>query len=399
MKRHFPFTPALVLLFLSPMIAEMLTCSTPPVMFFNPFSLILQCLLYGGGAIIIRELTLKWGKGWPTILTLGAAYGIIEEGIMCKSFFDPKWPDVLTSTGLYGRWLDVNWVWTLNLIIYHSLISIASSIFLVMMLFPEQSETPWVTPRNFKTLTYLFATNMLFCFFFLNPPGRAFVYRPSIVHLLITVLCILALYKKAETLPKAFSSTYSGISKCPHPFWLGAVGFLSAVMLYAVTGILKSIQMPFIFALAIISLITALICRSVWNWAHTDRSWSRFHQTAIGVISISIVSLVIVLLTAAAIGKLKLNGLLVLPVGILIFAIDRKLWRLSRIVSSWSDLHSLALVIGALVLYAIFSLLFGLRVIPIAKNTTGCIADSFVFLIFFAGIYVKTRRRLSFTTI
>jgi len=30
-----------------------------------------------------------------TILILGAAYGIVEEGLMVKSFFDPQWVDLV----------------------------------------------------------------------------------------------------------------------------------------------------------------------------------------------------------------------------------------------------------------------------------------------------------------
>jgi len=94
--------PALVLFFLAPAIGELLSGSTPPVEFFKPFSLFLLSALYGSGALLSRELALRWGKRWPTILALGLAYGIIEEGLMVKSFFDPAWID-LGVLGVYGR--------------------------------------------------------------------------------------------------------------------------------------------------------------------------------------------------------------------------------------------------------------------------------------------------------
>ncbi|MCG2769572.1 MAG: hypothetical protein L6435_14495 [Anaerolineae bacterium] len=37
--------------------------------------------------MLIRELRVRWGKGWPTVFVLGAAYGVLEEGLMVKSFF------------------------------------------------------------------------------------------------------------------------------------------------------------------------------------------------------------------------------------------------------------------------------------------------------------------------
>ena len=57
--------PALVLFFLAPVIGELLSGSAPPIEFFNPFSLIILPALYGSGALLVRELTLRWKKRWP----------------------------------------------------------------------------------------------------------------------------------------------------------------------------------------------------------------------------------------------------------------------------------------------------------------------------------------------
>jgi len=81
--------PAWVLYFLAPIIGELLSGSAPPIEFFNPFGLLILPALYGSGAILARELALRREKRWPTILVLGLAYGILEEGLMVKSFFDP----------------------------------------------------------------------------------------------------------------------------------------------------------------------------------------------------------------------------------------------------------------------------------------------------------------------
>jgi len=43
--------------------------------------------------------------GWQPLL--GAAYGIVEKGLMLKSFFGPNWPNLVSMHG-YGRWLGVN---------------------------------------------------------------------------------------------------------------------------------------------------------------------------------------------------------------------------------------------------------------------------------------------------
>jgi hypothetical protein len=46
------------------------------------------------GAALFGEGDSALAQGWPTIMAMGAAYGIIEEALMTKSFFDPGWMDV-----------------------------------------------------------------------------------------------------------------------------------------------------------------------------------------------------------------------------------------------------------------------------------------------------------------
>ena len=63
--------PALLTLFLlAPIIPEMLTGSTPPLMFINPISLLFETGLYGSGAILIRELIWRHGLGSSSIVML-----------------------------------------------------------------------------------------------------------------------------------------------------------------------------------------------------------------------------------------------------------------------------------------------------------------------------------------
>ena len=95
-----------VILLLPPMIGELLSASTPPLEFFNPIVMGILVGLYGTGALLIREDTIIWDKNWGCVLILGAAYGITEEGLAVKSFFDPHWMD-LGILGVYGRWLGV----------------------------------------------------------------------------------------------------------------------------------------------------------------------------------------------------------------------------------------------------------------------------------------------------
>jgi hypothetical protein len=215
MKRIIP--PALVLYFLSPAIGELLSGSAPPIEFFNPFGLMILPALYGSGALLVRELTLRWEKRWPTILVLGLAYGIIEEGLMVKSFFDPNWMD-LGPLGVYGRWAGVNWVWSISLMIYHSVISIAIPILLVEMLYPERRDEPWLGKRGRIGLSVLLVLTVAFGYLALT------TYRPPFLTYLLTIILTMILVWVAYRLPSKFHWKTSG--KSWNLIGLGVMGFV-----------------------------------------------------------------------------------------------------------------------------------------------------------------------------
>jgi len=169
--------PLLALVLLSPIIAEMLSGSTPPLEWLNPIAALLLIWLYGAGVLVMRETAVRWKTGWPSILLLGAAYGIIEEGLAVKSFFDPGWMD-LGTLAWYGRWFDVNWVWAVWLTIYHAVVSIAIPIFLVEWIWRRTRGIPLTSRRGYITAIALLAGATVFINVLLTP------YRPSIWHLL-----------------------------------------------------------------------------------------------------------------------------------------------------------------------------------------------------------------------
>jgi hypothetical protein len=179
-------TPALVLFLLSPAVGELLSSSSPPAEFFQPLAFLLLASLYGSGALLARELAHRWGKGWSSMLLLGAAYGIVEEGLAVKSFFDPAWVD-LGPLAVYGRWAGMNWVWALGLTIYHAVFSIGIPILLVGLMFPSQRDRPWLTARGLRAVSVLFAVTTAFIHFALTP------YRPPLAGLILAAAAVVGL--------------------------------------------------------------------------------------------------------------------------------------------------------------------------------------------------------------
>jgi hypothetical protein len=121
------------------------------VEFFNPVSFLMLVSLYGSGAVVVRELKVRWGKGVGSVLLLGAAYGVLEEGLMVTSWFSPYWVD-LGPMAEYGRWLGVNWVWAEMLTIYHAVFSITIPILLVELAYPHRRSESWIGRKMFAAL-------------------------------------------------------------------------------------------------------------------------------------------------------------------------------------------------------------------------------------------------------
>ena len=184
----------LTLLLLSPFTAEVLTGATTFPQFINPIGLGILVGLYGLGALLIRETRIRLSVGYGGVLLLGFAYGVIEEGIAVKSFFDPYWKD-LGIFGVYGRWLGVNWVWSLYLTIFHSVWSILAPIILVEALYPDILDKPWIGKKGLAISLTLFSIDVILINLLLTK------YRPSPIYylgclMIIAVLVYMAMGSK-----------------------------------------------------------------------------------------------------------------------------------------------------------------------------------------------------------
>src|SRR5260221_14663900 len=86
---------------------------------------------------------------WGSIVLLVAAYGILEEGLVVTSWFNPYWPD-LGALSTYGRALDTSWVWALGLTMYHAVVSITIPILLGETIFADRTAPPGLGRKGFR---------------------------------------------------------------------------------------------------------------------------------------------------------------------------------------------------------------------------------------------------------
>lgn len=130
------YLPALSLVLIAPLVAEVLPGSAPIT---HPSVLPFILLIYGPGALFIRDVVRVRSLDWPSILLLGAAYGILEEGIALESLFNPS----LYNAASWGRVGSVNIVYAEAVIPIHAIWSALVPILLTDLLFPTLRHVPY----------------------------------------------------------------------------------------------------------------------------------------------------------------------------------------------------------------------------------------------------------------
>jgi hypothetical protein len=194
--------PIVCLLLLTPGIPEYLSGSTSleplllnPVVFF--LFLPLNLALYGPGVLLVREAMIRWHKGWATVVALGAAYAIAEEGLAVDTFFYPRAGPV-GALGFYGHWLGVNWVWLTGIIMVHVVYSIGLPILLHGLALPETRGRSLLTNRGIVTALAVLGADVVVLQLFVI---REYLFWFGAPILAASVLVILLLVGTGRLLP------------------------------------------------------------------------------------------------------------------------------------------------------------------------------------------------------
>lgn len=222
----------ITLLFLAPFIAECLSGSAPPIVFFNPLGFIILVLLYGCGCLLIRELKVRWNLGMGVIF-LGIAYSILEEGVMMQSFFNIYHGD-LGILSNYGTWLQVQWPWTIQLIFYHTVVSICVPISLINMLWPELKQQPLLKKRgviaNFTGLIFAVSFWMIVAIEKKNI-DTYLDYNPDYFIIMLSMIAIFLFVLLSFKVGKMISIKDQPVRSC-FRLWLYGVVFIFFVLVF-----------------------------------------------------------------------------------------------------------------------------------------------------------------------
>ncbi|MDN5763707.1 MAG: hypothetical protein L0H41_15500 [Microlunatus sp.] len=116
--------------------------------------MIMFTVFYGSGAVLIREIARRMGRGWPTILLLALAFGLIEEGVLDQTLFNPHYLGLDLLAYGYVPALGIGLPWTIFVLSLHVIFSIGAPIAVTEGLFPDplrgrsvvspQRQAPWL---------------------------------------------------------------------------------------------------------------------------------------------------------------------------------------------------------------------------------------------------------------
>ncbi|MGP8076754.1 MAG: hypothetical protein ACLP8Y_08545 [Thermoplasmata archaeon] len=269
--------PAYALLLLAPSIPELLTGSTPITeLVVNPIGFVvgftLDIALYGAGALLIREFAVQFQKSWASILLLGAAYGIAEEGFEVHTFFLPSGPPV-NALGSYGHLFGVNWVWALALTVFHSTYSIALPILLTCLWFPQVKNARWLGRRTITILAGVFVGEVVIF-------GSLVGHGPTPAVLAFFVAVVALLVALALWAPRYLLSVRPG-SRTVSPRALGLLGAVEFAAYSLVLVFSTTRAIPAVGAAIFLVLANAATLYLVLRWVGTeDLERSEFYFAA-----------------------------------------------------------------------------------------------------------------------
>src|SRR4051812_16405345 len=180
--------PAISLMLLAPLVAEVLPGATR---FSSLFVFPIEVCVWGGGALLIREVVKRLRLGWPSMLLLAVALAIAEECLIQQTSLAPL---VIKLKGEeYVRAYGVNYVYFLWAVVYESVFVVFVPIALAELIFWRRRDETWVNRTGIVIVGVLFVLGSLLAWFTWTHIARVEVfhqpaYQPPLGYVLTAIV-------------------------------------------------------------------------------------------------------------------------------------------------------------------------------------------------------------------
>jgi hypothetical protein len=256
--------PAIGLFFLAPFISEYLLGDFPLT---KLGYLMILAPLYGGGALLIREIVRRTERGWPTILILAFAYAVLEEAFTTQTLFNPNYlklnlhlldPAYIAVLGI-GGW------WTVFVLTLHTVWSISTSIALAEACVPARATTPWLRWPGLTLVSALFALAVISSTRFQIKHDGFVATRMQFV---VSGIVVVAIAIAAFLLPARRAGRE--VTPAPSPWLTGAVALIAGSLFLIVPRAWGwgAVAIYLAVDVAVIFLVAGMSRRSGWDGSH-----------------------------------------------------------------------------------------------------------------------------------
>jgi hypothetical protein len=273
--------PALWLMISAPLVAELLPGATRLSAI---FVLPIEILVWGGAALIIREIVRRRNLGWPNMLLLALALVIAEECLIQQTSLAPL---VIKLKGVeYARAGGINYVYFLWAALYESLFVVFVPIGFAELVFYRRRHEAWMSNTALVIVSALFLVGALFAWFTWTQIARPHIfhverYTPSATPLAAAAIVIISLVVLAVGPTRRAVLWNPNPLPPPHPILIGLSSGGITIAIFALEllafGILPSLPPWAAVALAS-SIVAVLVLVAPRCWAHPR--WSSSHQCA-----------------------------------------------------------------------------------------------------------------------
>jgi hypothetical protein len=267
--------PALLLLVLAPLVAEILLGDFS-VGSLRAVLLVIFIAQYGGGALLIREVARRTGRGWPTVIALGLAYALIEEGFTTQTLFNPNWAGKHLLDYGYVPALGTSPLWVVFVLSIHVVWSIATPILIAEGVAGPRRATPWLGRIGVTVAAVLFVLGSVVTTFGTMQTMHFVAPWPQLAVVAVLVVAAVAVAFLAF---RPAAAPGSGAGRAPSP-WLVAPVALALGTAFEVAWHVMRPDLP-----AAITLLAMLVVEAVavalLVYASRGRGWGPLHYLAI----------------------------------------------------------------------------------------------------------------------
>jgi hypothetical protein len=260
--------PVFTLFFLAPLVAEFFLGDFPIVLL--PL-IVALAPMYGGGALLIRELVRRTHRGWPAIVMLALAFGVLEEGLLTQSLFNPNYTDDHLLAPGFVPLLGIGIPWTIFVLTLHTIWSISTPVAIVEESAFGRRIEPWLGRVGLWVTGALFAAGSVITFAISYGNSKHFMAKPA--QLGVSAGLVVVLVVVAFALPRPDPAAVRRDGRAPNPWLLFVVALAAggAFMGGTAVGVVwVGVVLMLVALAAAVGLIVAWSARSGWG------RWHRF---------------------------------------------------------------------------------------------------------------------------